>query len=102
MIFFFLTALISAELTAGDKAAQRKIADNYLSLKAYAVSSAGRMEAYVKNYGDKKLSSIGDLLQLVASKNGSALRRRRTEKALLKEYASILVELQGRWKAGVG
>merc|ERR1711988_813640 len=42
---------------------RQKIADNYLSLKAYAVASADLVEDYVAKGKGTGLSSIGDLLQ---------------------------------------
>merc|ERR1712159_870757 len=46
---------------------RQKIADNYLSLKAYAVSSADKIADYVGAGKGRGLSSIGDLLQTVAA-----------------------------------
>merc|ERR1711871_1368444 len=46
---------------------RQKIADNYLSLKAYAVSSADTIADYVTAGKGRGLSSIGDLLQTVAA-----------------------------------
>merc|ERR1712159_216598 len=41
---------------------RQKIADNYLSLKAYAVSAADKVEDYVSKGKGRALSSIGDML----------------------------------------
>merc|ERR1719421_2134724 len=46
---------------------RQKIADNYLSLKAYAVASADTIEDYVTKGQGRGLSSIGDLLVTVGS-----------------------------------
>merc|ERR1712072_1601710 len=46
---------------------RQKIADNYLSLKAYAVSSADKIADYTTAGKGRGLSSIGDLLQTVAA-----------------------------------
>merc|ERR1711998_206090 len=46
---------------------RQKIADNYLSLKAYAVSSADKIADYRTEGKGRGLSSIGDLLQTVAA-----------------------------------
>merc|ERR1712205_227952 len=47
---------------------RQKIADNYLSLKAYAVASADLVVDYRrKGKNGRNLSSVGDLLQTVAS-----------------------------------
>merc|ERR1712028_20652 len=43
---------------------RQKIADNYLSLKAYAVSSADKIADYRTAGKGRGLSSIGDLLQV--------------------------------------
>jgi len=45
----------------------KAIADNYLSLKAYAVTAKGLVRAYVVKGKGKNLSSMGDLLNSVAS-----------------------------------
>jgi hypothetical protein len=42
---------------------RQKIADNYLSLKAYAVAAADKIADYVATGKGRGLSSIGDLLQ---------------------------------------
>merc|ERR1712159_487963 len=46
---------------------RQKIADNYLSLKAYAVASADKVTDYVSKGQGRALSSIGDLLQTIGS-----------------------------------
>merc|ERR1711988_1535565 len=46
---------------------RQHIADNYLSLKAYAVSSADKIADYVTAGKGRGLSSIGDLLQTIAA-----------------------------------
>merc|ERR1712167_264362 len=45
----------------------QKIADNYLSLKAYAVTASNSLEDYTKKGKGKNLSSLGDLLMSVAA-----------------------------------
>jgi hypothetical protein len=45
----------------------KKIADNYLSLKAYAVTARGKLSAYVKSGKGRNLSSLGELLVDVAA-----------------------------------
>merc|ERR1719201_2871433 len=44
----------------------QKIADNYLSLKAYAVTAGDKLKDYVIKGKGKNLSSLGDLLTTVA------------------------------------
>merc|ERR1712072_495175 len=47
---------------------RQKVADNYLSLKAYAVASADKVVDYrKKGKNGRNLSSVGDLLQTVAA-----------------------------------
>merc|ERR1711912_34993 len=47
---------------------RQKIADNYLSLKAYAVASADKVIDYrKKGKNGRNLSSVGDLLQTIAA-----------------------------------
>merc|ERR1711959_382887 len=46
---------------------RQKIADNYLSLKAYAVASADKVEDAVEKGAGSALSSIGDLLMTVGA-----------------------------------
>merc|ERR1711988_190426 len=45
---------------------QQKVADNYLSLKAYAVTASEKLSAYVAKGKGKNLSSLGDLLVNIA------------------------------------
>merc|ERR1712196_204529 len=44
----------------------QKIADNYLSLKAYAVTASDKTKAYIAKGKGKNLSSLGDILSTVA------------------------------------
>merc|ERR1719359_1767606 len=44
----------------------QKIADNYLSLKAYACTAKAKLNAYVGKGKGKNLSSLGDLLSSIA------------------------------------
>merc|ERR1711988_1037675 len=45
----------------------QKIADNYLSLKAYAVTASDKLTQYVMKGKGKNLSSLGDLLTNIAA-----------------------------------
>jgi len=51
---------------------RQKIADNYLSLKAYAQAAADSIADYVTKGKGKGLSSIGDLLQSLSETAGAA------------------------------
>merc|ERR1712017_61098 len=46
---------------------RQKIADNYLSLKAYAATAADKITDYLAKGKGRNLMSIGDLLQTAAS-----------------------------------
>merc|ERR1712057_24892 len=46
---------------------RQKIADNYLSLKAYATTGADKITDYLAKGKGRNLSSVGDLLSTVAS-----------------------------------
>merc|ERR1712046_204599 len=46
---------------------RQKIADNYLSLKAYAVSAADKIADYVNKGEGRAMSSIGDLLETIGA-----------------------------------
>merc|ERR1719392_141490 len=48
---------------------RQKIADNYLSLKAYAATAADKITDYLAKGKGRNLASIGDLLQTVAVEN---------------------------------
>merc|ERR1712072_357361 len=62
------------KLVSGNR---QKMADNYLSLKAYAVAAVDKVDDYVGKGKGKNLSSIGDLLKTVgdlgAVKAGKAI-----------------------------
>jgi hypothetical protein len=55
------------EAFASIQADRQKIADNYLSLKAYAVSAADKVVDQLSKGQGRYLSSVGDLLQTVGS-----------------------------------
>merc|ERR1711959_721249 len=52
----------------------KKIADNYLSLKAYCVTARGKLSGYVKK-GGKNLSSLGELMTSVAALSSVKARK---------------------------
>merc|ERR1711998_508618 len=55
------------ELFASIQGNHQKLADNYLSLKAYAVVSKGALRNYVTKGKGKNLSSLGDLLMTIGA-----------------------------------
>merc|ERR1711988_551007 len=107
---------------------RQKIADNYLSLKAYAVSSADMVIDYrKKGKNGRNLSSIGDLLQTVAAlgavkpvkaeglgMGGDKVPTIFTGKhikvsnavaainGLVNEYATSCAQVRARWPMGLG
>merc|ERR1711998_2441 len=109
-------------LVQGDR---QKIADNYLSLKAYAASAADKVaDAVAKG---KNLASIGDLLQSAAllasvkpgkeegvgagassiplifsAKNVKISNPVNKINFLVDEYISLLGQVQSRWPMGLG
>merc|ERR1711881_555008 len=105
----------------------KKIADNYLSLKAYAVTARGKIREYVIKGQGKNLSSLGDLLATIASL--SAVKPQRAEgigmgastipsiftskkvkvcksinkiNGLVNEYTSVINGVRARWPMGLG
>lgn len=107
---------------------RHKIADNYLSLKAYAVTAKGKIKDYVSNKGKGRgLSSIGDLLTTVGAMSrvkigkaqglgegakklpmpfgGKALKTKATLSKvnfLANEYVGVMRQVRERWPYGIG
>merc|ERR1711881_71294 len=107
---------------------RQKVADNYLSLKAYAVASADKVIDYrKKGKNGRNLSSIGDLLQTVAALGavkppkaeglgmggkqvmtiftGKALKVSNAVAAingLVNEYSTSCAQVRARWPMGLG
>merc|ERR1712110_1256260 len=61
-----LDRMADATLAAVSKK-RKKIADNYLSLKAYAVAAADKVVDYTAKGKGQNLSSIGDLLRTIGA-----------------------------------
>jgi len=105
----------------------KKIADNYLSLKAYSAAAAGKLKSYVAKGKGRNLSSLGDLLSSVALlapvKTGKAEgigaggksvppifggKRVKTTGAVTKinglvnEYITTVTAVRRRWPMGIG
>merc|ERR1711881_706510 len=107
---------------------RQKVADNYLSLKAYAVASADKVVDYrKKGKNGRNLSSIGDLLQTVAALGavkppkaeglgfgGTKVPTIFTGKhikvssavaainGLVNEYSTSCAQVRARWPMGLG
>merc|ERR1711959_547556 len=106
---------------------RQKIADNYLSLKAYAVASADLVVDYRrKGKNGRNLSSVGDLLQTVASlgavkppkaeglgmggktipsifgKNIKVGGQVAAINGLVNEYSTSCAQVRARWPMGLG
>merc|ERR1711966_391298 len=107
---------------------RQKVADNYLSLKAYAVASADLVVDYrKKGKNGRNLSSVGDLLQTVAALG--AVKPPKAEglgmggktipsifagkkikvggqvaaiNGLVNEYATSCAQVRARWPMGLG
>merc|ERR1711881_128044 len=105
----------------------QKVADNYLSLKAYAVTAGDKLKAYVIKGKGKNLSSLGDLLTTVAGL--SAVKAVKAEglgagakpipaifsskkvkvkamltkiNGLVNEYTGVINAVRARWPMGLG
>merc|ERR1711977_572949 len=106
---------------------RQKIADNYLSLKAYAATAADKITDYVAKGKGRGLGSIGDLLKSVGSRANVKVGKDEGVGAgaasiplifsakhvkvsnpvnkinwLVDEYIKLLAEVQARWPMGLG
>merc|ERR1711988_1632934 len=107
---------------------RQKIADNYLSLKAYAVAAADLVIDYrKKGKNGRNLSSVGDLLQTVAAlgavkppkaeglgmggkvvptiftgKNIKVSNAAAAINGLVNEYTTSCAQVRARWPMGLG
>merc|ERR1711959_293213 len=106
---------------------RQKIADNYLSLKAYAVASADKVDDYVSKGKGRALSSVGDMLSTVGAMGavrakaaeglgmgGSTLPQIFSGKeikvsnavaainGLVNEYTKAALQVRQRWPMGLG
>merc|ERR1711966_498364 len=105
----------------------KKIADNYLSLKAYAATCADKLKEYVAKGKGRNLSSLGDLLNSVTAL--APVRAGKAEgigaggnklqpifggksikvdnaptkiNALFDEYMGVVTAVRRRWPMGIG
>merc|ERR1711975_213362 len=115
------------EAFATIQADRQKIADNYLSLKAYAVSAADKVVDQLSKGHGRYLSSIGDLLQTVGSLgavkplpaeglgmggdevgtifSGETFKvpsGKATINGLVNEYVTSCMQVRNRWPMGLG
>merc|ERR1712100_236814 len=106
---------------------RQKIADNFLSLKAYSATAADKIEDYLAKGKGRNLSSIGDLLKTVAGLSDvkvtastgegmgsghltSILSRKEVKvddsvskiNGLVNEYVSTVGQVKLRWPLGLG
>merc|ERR1712036_18823 len=106
---------------------RQKIADNYLSLKAYAATAGDKIQDYVAKGKGRGLGSIGDLLKTVGSRVNVKVGKDEGVGAgatkipmvfsaktitvknpvtkinwLVDEYIKLLSEVQQRWPIGLG
>jgi len=106
---------------------RQKIADNYLSLKAYAVASADLIDDYVTKGKGRGMSSIGDLLTTVGGMgavkakpaeglgmggdelpkifSGDVVKVSNAVAAingLVNEYTNACAQVRNRWPMGLG
>merc|ERR1711959_859138 len=106
---------------------RQKIADNYLSLKAYAATAGDKIADYVAKGKGRGLGSIGDLLKTVGSRVNVKVGKDEGVGAgatkipmvfsaktitvknpvtkidwLVDEYIKLLSEVQQRWPIGLG
>merc|ERR1711998_747090 len=76
---------------------RQKIADNYLSLKAYAVAAADKIQDYVSKGEGRAMSSIGDFLVTVG-----AMGAVKAINGLVNEYTKCAEQVRFRWPMGLG
>merc|ERR1711959_523683 len=115
------------KLFKGIQGGHKKIADNYLSLKAYAATCSSKLRAYVAKGKGRNLSSLGDLLNTVTGL--AAVRAGKAEglgagssslkpifggkiikipnapnkiNALVDEYMGVVTAVRRRWPMGIG
>merc|ERR1711887_491135 len=99
---------------------RQKIADNYLSLKAYAATAADKITDYLSKGKGRNLMSVGDLLQTVAALSTVKAHAAAGEgfgspkiplifsgknvkiNGLVNEYIKTIGQVRARWPMGLG
>merc|ERR1711998_611677 len=109
------------------EADRANIGDNYLSLKAYAITAESKVHNYIAKGKGRALSALGDLLSttaglsdvepapaaglgfgsgyLVLPFNGKAIKvsdKPTKTNGLVDEYMGVMEELKQRWPMGLG
>merc|ERR1711988_148794 len=91
---------LADELFAGVQASRQKIADNYLSLKAYAVTAETKINNYVIKGKGRNLSSLGDLLVSIAALSAEMVKVDDSVNkinGLANEYTGVAAAVRARW-----
>merc|ERR1712072_651496 len=89
---------------------RQKIADNYLSFKAYAVSAVDRVTDYTAKGKGRNLSSMGEglgfggktLSPIFSGKNIKVKGAVAKINGLVNEYSSSAAQVRARWPMGLG
>merc|ERR1711934_1162622 len=99
---------------------RQKIADNYLSLKAYAATAADKITDYLSKGKGRNLMSVGDLLQTVAALSTVKAHAAAGEgfgspkiplifsgknvkiNGVVNEYIKTIGQVRARWPMGLG
>merc|ERR1719253_2224837 len=82
---------------------RHKIADNYLSLKAYSVAAADKVTDYTAGKNGRNLSSIGDLLRTVFGTGKVKVKNSvAAVHGLVNEYTKACKTVRANWPMGLG
>merc|ERR1711871_1846036 len=105
---------------------RQKIADNYLSLKAYTAAAADKIADYLQKGKGRNLSSVGDLLNSISSVSGTRTKPAQGPgfggdkiplvfsdhvkvdnavskiNGLVNEYIDQIAQVKSRWRLGLG
>jgi len=106
---------------------RQKIADNYLSLKAYAATAADKIQDYLAKGKGRNLSSVGDLLESIGALSKVKVKAAAGESlgastittpfsgkevkvdnaiskinGLVNEYIGVVQNVKNRWPLGLG